>query len=192
VPLAAILIARIHLVELARGRTAYALNVAWVAFLAAAGTGLALHDARSESVVVRGPGGAIAETPAEGALYQAALDEIAARAEPGEPILVAPLMTGLHVLSGHESPLRKISMLPGALPDPADQRAAIGELDRAGVRLILTNRREWIGYGHGAFGETFNQELAGWIERKFDRVTTFYADGEEVGAIDVWVRRGSS
>ena len=192
VPLAAILIARVHLVELSRSRAAYALNVAWVAFLAAAGTGLALNDARSESVVVRGPGGALAETPAEGALYQAALDEIAARTEPGEPILAAPLMTGLHVLSGHESPLRKLSMLPGTLPEPADQRAVIAELDRTGVRLVLTNRREWIGYGHGAFGETFNQELAGWIERNFDRVTTFYADGEAVGAIDVWVRRGSS
>jgi hypothetical protein len=192
VPLAAILIARIHLVELARGRTAYMLNVGWVAFLLAAGTGLALKDARAETVVVHGPGGSLAETPVEGSVYQAALAEIAARTEPGEPILVAPLMTGLHVLSGHESPLRKISMLPGALPGRADQVAAIEELDRAGVRLILTNRREWLGYGHGAFGETFNQVLAAWIERNFDRVTTFHAGGEAVGAIDVWVRRGSS
>jgi hypothetical protein len=191
-PLAAILIARIHVVELARGRAAYVLNVAWVVFLVAAGTGLALKDAHSEMIVVRGPGGALAETPAAAGVYQAALDEIAARTEPGEPILVAPLMTGLHPLSGHQSPLSKISMLPGALPDRSDQLAAIEELDRAGVRLVLTNRREWLGYGHGAFGETFDQVLAGWIERNFDRVATFTAEGEAVRAIDVWVRRRSS
>jgi 4-amino-4-deoxy-L-arabinose transferase-like glycosyltransferase len=192
VPLAAVLVARIHLVELARSRTAYVLNVAWVALLLAAGTGLALKDARSETVVVSGPGGALAETPAEGAAYQAALDEIATRTEPGEPILAAPLMTGLHVLSGHESPLPELSLLPGALPGRADQLAAAEELDRAGVRLVLTNRREWLGYGHGAFGETFDQVLAGWIERNFDRVATLPARGTPLVAIDVWVRRDSS
>jgi hypothetical protein len=193
IPLAAILIARLHLVELARGRAAYTLGVVWLAFLAAAGTGLTLKDSHEESVAVRGPGGTLAETPAEGALYAAALAEIAARTEPGEPIFVAPLMTGLYPLSGHSSPLGKISMLPGALPDTADQRAAIAELDRAGVRLVVTDpAKTWAGYGHGAFGETFDRELAGWIERNFDRVATLRANGETPRTLDVWVRRDST
>jgi 4-amino-4-deoxy-L-arabinose transferase-like glycosyltransferase len=191
IPLAAILIARVHLVELVRGRASYLLGVAWVTFLVAAGTALTLRDARAESVSVRGPGGTLAETPAEGALYQRALDEIAARTEPGEPILVAPLLTGLYPLSGHDSPLWKISMLPGALPDAADQRAAIAELDRAGVRLILIDDRTWPGYGHGAFGESFDRMLAGWIERHFERVATLTAHGDTPRAIGVWARRGS-
>ena len=189
VPLAAILVARLHLVELARGRNAYVLGVAWVAFLAAAGTGLALKDARAESVTVRGPGGALAETPAEARLYQGALDEIARRTEPGEPIFVAPLMTGLYPLSGHDSPLDKISMLPGALPDASDQLAAIGELDRAGVRLVVTDDRTWLGYGHRAFGETFDGLLASWIEHNFDRVTTLRAEGEKPRTVSIWTRR---
>jgi hypothetical protein len=167
--------------------------VVWLAFLAAAGTGLTLKDSHEESFAVRGPGGTLAETPAEGALYAAALAEIAARTEPGEPIFVAPLMTGLYPLSGHSSPLGKISMLPGALPDAADQRAAIAELDRAGVRLVVTDSaKTWAGYGHGAFGETFDRELAGWIERNFDRVATLRANGETPRTLDVWVRRDST
>jgi hypothetical protein len=189
IPLAAILIVRLHLVEAARGRAALALGVAWVTFLAAAGTGLTLKDARAESFTVRGPGGALAETPAEGALYQNALAEIALRTEPGEPILVAPLMTGLYPLSGHESPLDKISMLPGALPEAEDQLAAIEQLEAAGVRLVVTDDRTWIGYGHGAFGETFDTVLAGWVGDNFDRVATLRVDGETPRTLDVWIRR---
>jgi Dolichyl-phosphate-mannose-protein mannosyltransferase len=189
VPLAALLIARLHLVELGRRRTAYLLGALWVAFLVAASTGLTLKDARAESATVHGPGGALAETPAEGALYSAALDEIAARTRPGEPIFVAPLMTGLYVLSGHDSPLGKISMLPGALPEDGDQLAAIARLESAGVRLIITDRREWVGYGHTSFGDSFDRVLAGWIESNFDRVKELRAEGEKPRTLDVWFRR---
>jgi hypothetical protein len=190
VPLAALLIVRLHLVELARARTAYVLGVLWVSFLVAASTGLTLKDARAEEATVRGPDGALAETPAEAGLYQAALDEIAARTSPDEPILVAPLMTGLYPLSGHDSPLEKISMLPGALPHASDELAAIADLERAGVRLILTDRRDWPGYGHTSFGESFDPVLARWIERNFDRVKVLRTRGEKPRTLDVWFRRG--
>ena len=189
VPLAALLIVRLHLGELVRTRTALLLGVLWIGFVAAASAGLTLKDARAESVTVRGPGGALAETPAEAALYQGALDEIAARTEPGAPIFVAPLMTGLYPLSGHDSPLDKISLLPGALPDAEDQRAAIEQLEAAGVRLVITDNREWIGYGHTSFGDSFDRELATWIENNFERVTVLRAEGEKSRTLDVWVRR---
>jgi hypothetical protein len=191
IPLAAILIARLFLVEIARTRTAYVLGLVWVSFLVAAGTGLTLKDAQGESATVRGPGGALAERPAEAALYQGALDEIAARTSPGEPILVAPLMTGLYPLSGHQSPLDKISMLPGALPDASDQLAAIARLEQADVRLIVTDRREWPGYGHTSFGGSFDRLLAGWIERHFDHVRTLTASGDSTRTLDIWLKRGT-
>ncbi len=153
IPFAAVLLARLHLVELSRNRAGYVLGVLWIAFLVGAGAGLTLKDARAESVTVRGPGGAIAETPAEARLYQSALDAIATRTEPGEPILVAPLMTGLYPLSDRTSPLPEISLLPGALPTKADERAAIARLEQADVRLVITDNREWPGYGHTSFGE---------------------------------------
>jgi hypothetical protein len=187
-PLAAILLVRLHLVELARSRAAYRLGVAWVAFIAAGGAFLALREADADRVTVSGPGGSLAEAPAEAALYQRALDEIAARTRPGDPIFAAPLMTGLYVLSERESPLREISSLPSGFPAVADERAAIARMDRAGVRLVLTDSREWPGYGQTAFGDSFQREIAGWLEREFRPATTIRADGEKPRAVTVWVR----
>ena len=51
-----------------------------------------------------------------------AIREIEARTQPGDPIFVGPLLTGLYVVSGRENPLRQISLLPSALR--ADQVVA--------------------------------------------------------------------
>jgi hypothetical protein len=188
-PLAAPLLARLHLAELARVPAAALLGALWLAFLAAAGAGLTLKDARAESVSVHGAGGAIAETPAEARLYQSALDVIAARTNPGDPILVAPLMTGLYPLSGRESPLPEISLLPGALPTRADERAAIARLEKTDVRLVITDNREWPGYGHTSFGDSFDRELARWIEGNFNHAATIRTPGDKDRALDVWLKR---
>ncbi len=187
-PFAAVLLVRLHLVELVRNRPAYILGVLWIAFLAGSAAGLTLKDARAESVTVSGPGGSIAETPAEAGLYQSALDVIAARTEPGEPILVAPLMTGLYPLSDRTSALPELSMLPGALPTEADERAAVARLEEAGVRLVITDNREWPGYGHTSFGASFDRELNRWIEANFNHAETIRVPGES-RALDVWLKR---
>jgi Dolichyl-phosphate-mannose-protein mannosyltransferase len=189
-PLIAIFLARLHLVALARRPEIRALGVAWLAFLAAAGTGLTIMDARAETVTVRGPGGALAETPDEGALYSSALGWIERTTKPGDPIFVSPIMTGLNVLSGRPSPLRELSMLPGALPTVDDERAAIARLDRAGVRLAVTDRREWPGYGHTHFGGSFQRIVSGWLERNFTHAATLRAEGAKgERTLDVWTRR---
>jgi hypothetical protein len=188
-PLAAILLAYLHLVELPRGRTAYTLGAAWLAFLAAVGFGLTLKDSRAESATVRGPGGALTEAPAEAALYQGALDVIDERTAAGEPLLVAPMMTGLYVLSDRQSPLPEISLLPSALPTAGDETAAIARLEDAGVRLVVTDDREWVGYDQTSFGESFHQRLAEWIDRKFERVATVRSSGERPRALTIWERK---
>lgn len=188
-PFAAVLLARLHLVELARSRPAYVLGVLWIAFLAGSAAGLTLKDARAESVAVEGPGGVIAETPAEAGLYQSALDVIAARTAPGETILVAPLLTGLYPLSDRKSALPELSLLPGALSAEADERTAIARLEKAGTRLIITDNREWRGYGHTSFGESFDRELARWIEGNFNHAATIRAPGDKDRKLDVWLKR---
>jgi hypothetical protein len=189
-PLAALLVVRLHLVELARSAVAYRLGVAWVAFLAAGGIYLALDEAGKEQVTVRGPGGSLAEAPAVAALYRQALAEVEARSRPGDPILVTPLMTGLYVLSERENPLREISTMPSGLPTDADERAAVARMERAGVRLVVTDTRSWPGYGHAAFGETFQRLVAGWVEREFARVRTIRTPGDD-RALHIWVRARS-
>lgn len=198
IPLAAVFLVRLHLGELGRRRAAYALGAAWIAFLAAAGMGLTIKDARADSATVRGPGGALAETPREASLYRTALRWIDRSARPGEPIFVAPMMTALYPLSGHRSPLEEITMLPGALPSVADERRAIAALETARVRLVVTDDRVWPAYDHLAFGESFDRVLAGWIASHFERVATVHTAGwtsfegtQPPRTLFVWLRRGA-
>ena len=188
-PFAAIFLARLHLVELARRHSAFALGVGWLAALAIAGTGLAIKDARTETVVVHGPGGALAEPPAEAAAYRSALSWIAQSSRPGQPILVAPMMTGLYVLSDRQSPLREISLLPGALPTRASELAAIARLERAHVPLVITDSRSFPQYGQTAFGKSFDQLLAAWIKGRFRPAASVDVAGAKPRKLQLWLRR---
>jgi hypothetical protein len=191
-PFAAILVARLHLVELGRTRPALVLGTVWVAFLAAGGLGLTLKDVRAESVTVSGPGGSLAETEANGRLYQAALAEIAARTTTGEPVLVAPLLTGLSSLSGHPNGLSQLAVLPGSLAGDHREREAIAELQRSDVRLAVIDNREFPGYGHTSFGDSYDRQLAAWITDTFDRVVSLHKEGDPSRTISVWIKRRDS
>ena len=185
VPLAASFLVRLHLTEL---RRAAWLGALWLGFLAAATTGLALKDARAESATVRGPGGALRESPEKAAVYQRAVDLIVARTRPGEPILIAPQLTALYAVSGRVNPLPQLSLLPGALASPAEERAAIHRLDDARVRLVVTDRRTYDGYGHTYFGGSFNRLLAAWVHSHFAHIATV-RDAATSPTLDVWSRR---
>lgn len=192
VPLAAVFLVHLHLVELAAlRRPAYALGALWLAFLASAGIGLTLKDARSESASVQGPGGTLSAAPKEARLYRAALSWIARETEAGEPILVAPQLTALYTLSGREDPLPQISLLPGALPSVEDEQAAIAGLEQAGVRLVVVDRRTFPEYGHTSFGGSFDRVLDAWIHKRFVLAAKLRSDGADARTLDIWLRRGS-
>ena len=187
-PLAAVFLVRLHLVELARSRAAWGLGAMWIVFLVASGTALTLKDAHAESATVHGPGGTLAETPREAALYRSAIGWIERRTKTGDPILVAPILTGLYPLSGREDVMREISLIPSALPTIADQRAAIARLQQANVRLAITDLRTWKGYGQTSFGDSFDRELADWIHRNFKHAATLRISDPNPRARDVWTR----
>jgi hypothetical protein len=188
-PLAAIFVARLHLVELARSRHVRAVGLAWLAFLLAAGIGLTLKDARAESAAVSGPGGTLRETPDKARAFRAAVGEILARSRPGERILLAPQLSWLYALSGRENALAEVVVLPGTFPDAPSERAAIDRLEHAGVRLAVIDRRSFAVFGHTSFGRSFDPLLARWLERNFVLVIT--ATGAEPGSpvLEVWQRR---
>jgi hypothetical protein len=195
-PLAAIFLTRLHLRELAPIRQAYALGALWVGFVAIAGIGLTLKDARADSVVVHGAAGSLAEEPREAALMQGALDWIDRETRPGEPIFVAPMMTGLYALSGHKSPVQELSILPGALPSIDDEQRAIDALESAGVRLVITDDRTWPGYGHTQFGGSFDRQLASWLSTNFQRAgslraaaATNFEGPQAPRTLTIWKRR---
>ena len=198
IPLAAIFLVRIHLRELAPTREAYVLGALWVGFVAAAGLGLTLKDARADSVAVQGPAGSLSESAREAALLQGALGWIERETEPGEQIFVAPMLTGLYALSGRTSPVEELSILPDALPSGDDERRAIAALEAADVRLVITDNRTWPGYGHTQFGDSFDRQLAHWIAANFDRAGSLRAGASQSfeglqapRQLTIWTRRDS-
>jgi hypothetical protein len=190
-PLVAVFLARLHLVELARGAPAYRLGTVWLASLALAGAFLAWVDGRAESAPVRGPGGAVFVRPGEAVVHRAAMSWILSRTAPGEPILIAPQLTTLYTLSGRRNPLPHLSLLPGALPTESDERAAIARLEAADVRLVITDRHVYSIYGHSSFGESFQRTLAAWIREEFTHVAILRGEGPRSRVLDVWLRDGS-
>jgi hypothetical protein len=185
VPLAASFLVRLHITEL---RSAARLGALWLAFLAAAVTGLTLKDARAESATVRGPGGALKESPALASVYQRTLDIVVARTRPHEAVLFAPQLTALYALAERDNPLRQISLLPGALASANASREAIARLERAHVRVIVIDRHTYPGYGHTNFGGSFDRRLADWVRTHYKHIATVRGAATSP-TLDVWSRR---
>lgn len=188
-PLAAIFLARLHLVELARSRSAALVGAGWLCFLAVLGGGVTLRDARAESATVSGPGGTLAAKPAEARAYREALRWIEASTPVGAPVLLAPQLTALYTISDRTNPLPQLSLLPGALSDPSEERAAIALLDERAVPLVIVDNRPFTEYGHEGFGVTFDVLLADWLQRDYRRVARLQTGVTGAAALDIWLRR---
>jgi hypothetical protein len=135
---------------------------------------------------VSGPGGTVAATPAQAPAYQAALDAILKTTRPGDPVLLAPQMTALYTIADRTDPLSAISLLPGTLPGPADERAAIERM--RDVNVVVVDRRELTEYGQGAFGVTYDRRLGAWLRGEFRHVATFHGAGGGAVTLDLWQR----
>jgi hypothetical protein len=189
-PFAAAFMAWVHLRVLPLGsRGVLALGAGWLALLVAASTLLVVGDARDESVTVSARHGELRARPADGPALQAAVDAIEGRTRPGDPVLLAPQMTALYVMTGRTDPLPQISLLPGVLADAAAERRAIASLDAQGVRLAITDRTPLERYHHGAFGRTFDRELARWLRADFRRTAVLRGSGPDPRILDLWQRR---
>jgi hypothetical protein len=183
-PLAAAFVVWLHVHVLGGRRAAVAaVGTVWIAVLALASAGLMVKDAREETVTVRGAEGSVTARPADGPALQRALDAIAQRTRPGEPVLLAPQLTALYVLADRPDPLPQLSLLPGALATAADEDQAIARM--RDVRLVVTDRTPLRTYAHGPFGTTYDRRIAAWLEREFERLPA-PAEGRP---IEIWIRR---
>jgi hypothetical protein len=186
-PLAAVVLVRLH-VGLPRSSRTRLAGAAWIALAACVVAALGIRDAHRDSYVVQTPHGAFRTTPAQGRPFAAALRVIERATKPGGAILVAPQLQALEVLSGRRSALRELSLLPGALPDAAAERRAIGQLEAAGVRVAVLDRRPLREYGNGSFGSTFDRVLHAWVTTRFHRVASVGGGGERPLQLDIWER----
>lgn len=172
--------------------TLRAVGLGWVAMVAAALVVIQVSDAREESYTVHGPGGSIRATAADGPVYQQAIDVIERNTVRSEPILLAPQMTALYVMSRRDDVLPALSLLPGALQTPADEDRAIRQLEHQDLRLAITDRNPLPRYDSGAFGIGYDRRIGAWLRKNFTHISTLRgaADGSsDPRTLDVWLRR---
>lgn len=186
-----------HLRELpalnvARPETVRALGTGWLGLVAVVCAVLLVHDARGETYTVRGVDGSMTATATDGPMLQQAVDLIQQHTRRSEPILLAPQMTSLYIMTGRRDQLRQLSLLPGALDGPADEREAIADLDAAKVRFAITDRTPLTRYEAGAFGIGYDRLVGAWLRQNFTHIRTLRGrtgSDDAPRTLDVWLRR---
>lgn len=97
---------------------------------------------------------------------QAAVNEIDTSSRPGERILAAPLDGGLYFMSDRRPAPYELSLLPGLLDTPAEERAAIARLRRAHVRLAVIGARDFSAWGTPTFGVDYDALLGEYLREQ--------------------------
>jgi hypothetical protein len=121
--------------------------------------GLYIHD----DTAVHTPRGTFVTDAAAAPALQAAVTRIDALTRPGERILAAPLDGGLYFMSNRRPALYELSLLPGLLDTPAEERAAIARLRRDRVTLAVLGARDFSAWGTPTFGVSYDPLLGSYL-----------------------------
>jgi hypothetical protein len=121
--------------------------------------GLYVH----ENTTVHTPRGTFVTTAAAAPAIQAAIQRIDSLTSPGQRILAAPVDGGLYFMSDRRPALRELSLLPGLIASPAEERAAIARLRREGVTLAVIGARDFSSWGSRTFGLDYDPLLGHYL-----------------------------
>ncbi len=103
-------------------------------------------------------------TSAEAApALQAAVRQIDTHTAPNQRVLAAPVDGGLYFMSDRRPALRELSILPGLIATPAEERAAIARLRSEHVALAVVGAREFASWGTPTFGVNYDQLLGAYL-----------------------------
>jgi hypothetical protein len=149
-----------------------ALGLVAVGIAAYALGGLYVH----ENTTVHTPRGTFVTTAAAAPAIQAAVQRIDSLTSPGQRILAAPVDGGLYFMSDRRPALRELSLLPGLIASPAEERAAIARLRRGGVTLAVIGARDFSSWGSRTFGLDYDPLLGQYLR-------THATTGETLGTL---------
>jgi hypothetical protein len=178
--------------NLAPAATVRALGAGWLALLAIVCAGLLIHDARKETFTVAGADGSMKTAALDGPTLQAAVDIIQRETKRSDPVLLAPQMTALYVMTGRRDVLPQLSLLPGALHAAADEERAIKTMDDERLRLAIIDRTPLTRYERGPFGVGYDRRIGAWLRQNFTHISTLRGrsgGSQESRTLDVWLRR---
>ncbi len=121
--------------------------------------GLYVHD----TVTVHTPRGSFVTTAAAAPALQAAVERIDAETTPGQPILAAPTDGGLYFMSDRKPALYELTVLPGLIATPSEERAAVAHMRGEGAALAVLGARDLSIWGKPTFGVSYNPLLGAYI-----------------------------
>jgi hypothetical protein len=136
-----------------------ALGLAAVGLSAYALGGLYRHD----GTPVHTARGTFKTSAALAAALTPALRAVDKLSAPGEKILAAPLDGGIYFMTDRRPALRELSVLPGLIVSPAEQRAAVARLRRGGVSVALLGARDFSDWGSGTFGTDYDPLIGAYL-----------------------------
>jgi 4-amino-4-deoxy-L-arabinose transferase-like glycosyltransferase len=140
----------------AAGLSAYALG------------GLYIHD----DTLVKTSRGAFMTTAAAAPAIEGAVRAIDASTPPDQPILAAPVDGGLYFMSDRSPALYELSLLPGLLATPAEERAAIARLRREHITVAIIGARDFSSWGSPTFGIDYASLLGRYLRGAATSTTT--------------------
>lgn len=144
--------------------------------LALVGVGLAAYSLvglyRHDTATVHTPRGSFVTTAAAAPALQAAVERIDATTRPGQRILAAPTDGGLYFMADRPPALYELTLLPGLLATPAEERAAVARMRREHVALAAVGARDLSIWGTPTFGVDYDPLVGGYLRRTASATVT--------------------
>jgi 4-amino-4-deoxy-L-arabinose transferase-like glycosyltransferase len=154
-----------------------ALGLVAVGLAAYALGGLYVH----ENTTVHTPRGSFVTSAAAAGALQAAVHQIDAQSAPSQPILAAPTDGGLYFMADRRPALYELTLLPGLLASPAEERAAVARMRREHVAVAAIGARDLSIWGTPTFGVNYDPLLGAYLRGAAVARTTVGTLADPVG-----------
>jgi 4-amino-4-deoxy-L-arabinose transferase-like glycosyltransferase len=139
--------------------------------------GLYVH----ENTTVHTPRGSFVTSAAAAGALQAAVRQIDAQSAPNQPILAAPTDGGLYFMADRRPALYELTLLPGLLASPAEERAAVARMRREHVAVAAIGARDLSIWGTPTFGVNYDPLLGAYLRGAAVARTTVGTLADPVG-----------
>jgi Dolichyl-phosphate-mannose-protein mannosyltransferase len=115
------------------------------------------------TTAVHTPRGTFVTSAAAAPALQAAVQRIDVLTGPNQRVLAAPVDGGLYFMADRRPALRELSLLPGLIATPAEERVAIARLRSESVELAVVGAREFASWGTPTFGVNYDPLLGAYL-----------------------------